>query len=171
MSMTVAINGGASKVFWVAGCNPVGGTLNAQSFRVALAQRTALVNQALGSTNGGSLDEKVSAIMNALDKGGLFLIVQDIYPIETAQYAHLVLPAAQWGEMNLTSINGERRLRLYQKFMDAPGIAEPDWKIMARMAQRLESAYRAEGKTEMAARFADSPGTLMKRSFALPQPA
>lgn len=150
----VAIKGGASKVFWVAGCNPVGGTLNAQSFRVALAQRTALVNQALGSTNGGSLDEKVIAIMNALDKGGLFLIVQDIYPIETAQYAHLVLPAAQWGEMNLTSINGERRLRLYQKFMDAPGIAEPDWKIMARMAHRLESAYRAEGKTEMAARFA-----------------
>lgn len=149
----VAIKGGASKVFWVAGCNPVGGTLNAQNFRIALAQRTALVNQALDSTNGGSLDEKVTAIMDALDKGGLFLIVQDIYPIETAQYAHLVLPAAQWGEMNLTSINGERRLRLYQKFMDAPGMAESDWKIMARMAQRLESAYLAEGKTEMAARF------------------
>jgi len=56
----------------------------------------------------------------------VFLIVQDIYPTETAQNAHLVLPAAQWGEMNLTSINGERRLRLYQQFMDAPGIAEPD---------------------------------------------
>ncbi len=59
-------------------------------------------------------------------QGGVFLIVQDIYPTETAQNAHLVLPAAQWGEMNLTSINGERRLRLYQQFMDAPGIAEPD---------------------------------------------
>lgn len=82
------------------------------------------------------------------------MIVQDIYPIETAQYAHLVLPAAQWGEMNLTSINGERRLRLYQKFMDAPGVAEPDWKIMTMMAQKIESMYRAEGKTDMADRFA-----------------
>lgn len=150
----VAIKGGASKVFWVAGCNPVGGTLNAQNFRAALARRTALVNQAIDSTGGGTLDEKVQAILGALDKGGLFLIVQDIYPIETAKYAHLVFPAAQWGEMNLTSINGERRLRLYQKFMDAPGLAEPDWRIMARMAQQIESAYRAESKPETAARFA-----------------
>ena len=149
----VAVKGGASKVFWVAGCNPVGGTLNAQQFRTSLAQRTALVNQALDATSGGSLEDKVAAVMTALDKGGLFLIVQDIYPTETAQYAHLVLPAAQWGEMNLTSINGERRLRLYQQFMDAPGIAEPDWKIMARMAQRLEVAYRADGKADIAARF------------------
>ncbi len=149
----IAIKGGASKVFWVAGCNPAGGTLNAQQFRAYLAHRTALVNQALDATSSGSLNDRMAAVMTALDKGGLFLIVQDIYPIETAKYAHIVFPAAQWGEMNLTSINGERRLRLYQQFMDAPGIAEPDWKIMARMAQRLESAYRAEGKAEMAARF------------------
>lgn len=149
----VAIKGGASKVFWVAGCNPVGGTLNAQQFRLALARRTALVNQALDATGGGPLEERVQAILGALEQGGLFLIVQDIYPIETTRYAHLVLPAAQWGEMNLTSINGERRLRLYQKFMDAPGVAEPDWKIMAMMAQKLQALYQAEGNSEKAARF------------------
>ncbi len=150
----VAIKDGASKVFWVAGCNPVGGTLNAQNFRRAIAQRTALVNQAIDSMSGGSLDDKAGAILGALDKGGLFLIVQDIYPIETAKYAHLVFPAAQWGEMNLTSINGERRLRLYQKFMDAPGIAESDWKIMALMGQTLHRLYQAEGNGEKANRFA-----------------
>ncbi|ULA65221.1 MAG: Arsenite oxidase subunit AioA [Nitrospira sp.] len=149
----VAIKGGASKVFWVAGCNPVGGTLSAQQFRLTLARRTALVNQALDATGGGTLDERVQAVLDALEQGGLFLIVQDIYPIETARYAHLVLPAAQWGEMNLTSINGERRLRLYQKFMDAPGAAEPDWKIMAMMAQTLQALYEAEGQHEKAARF------------------
>lgn len=37
--------------------------------------------------------------------------------------------------------------------MDAPGVAEPDWKIMAMMAQRMESLYRMEGKQDMAARF------------------
>lgn len=108
------------------------------------------MDQAIGAT----AQEKVAIILKAVEAGGLFLIAQDIYPTETAKYAHLVLPAAQWGEMNLTSINGERRLRLYQKFMDAPGVAEPDWKIMAMMAQKIESLYLAEGKRDMANRFA-----------------
>jgi arsenite oxidase large subunit len=149
----VAIRGGVSKVFWVMGCDPVGGTLNAQNLRIALDRRTAIVNQALDAAVGASMEDKVAAILGAVEKGGLFLIVQNIYPIATARYAHLILPAAQWGEMNLTSINGERRLRLYEKFMDAPGVAEPDWKIVAMMAQKLEALYRAEGKTDMANRF------------------
>lgn len=149
----VAIKEEGSKVFWVAGCNPAGGTLNAQQFRLALAKRTAVVSQALDQASGGPVEERVAAVMKALEQGGLFLLVQDIYPIETAKYAHVVFPAAQWGEMNLTSINGERRLRLYEKFMDAPGVAEPDWKIMAMMAQRIERLYRDEGNHEMASRF------------------
>lgn len=149
----VAIKGGASKVFWVAGCNPAGGTLNAQQFRLSLAKRTALVNQALDRTTGETMEQRITAVLDAMEQGGLFLLMQDIYPIETARYAHVVLPAAQWGEMNLTSINGERRLRLYQKFMDPPGVAEPDWKIMARMAQRIERLYLDEGNQDMAARF------------------
>lgn len=149
----IAIKRGGSKIFWVGGCNPVGGTLNAQEFRLSLERRTALVNQALDSATGGSDEDRIQAVLGALEKGGLFLIVQDIYPIETARYAHIVLPAAQWGEMNLTSINGERRLRLYQKFMDPPGVAEPDWKIMAMMARKLQALYQAEGSLAQAARF------------------
>ena len=41
----------------------------------------------------------------------------------------------QWGEMNLTSINGERRLRLYERFMDPPGEAIPDWAIAATVSR------------------------------------
>src|SRR5690606_22118685 len=149
----VGIKGGVSKLFWVGGCNPVGGTLNAQQFRLALKRRTSIVNQALDSASGGSEEDRIQAVLAVLDQGGLFLIVQDIYPIETARYAHIVLPAAQWGEMNLTSINGERRLRLYQKFMDPPGVAEPDWKIMALMAGKLQAIYHAEGNLDQAARF------------------
>jgi arsenite oxidase large subunit len=37
-----------------------------------------------------------------------------------AEEAHLMFPAAHPGEMNLTSMNGERRLRLSEKFMDPP---------------------------------------------------
>jgi arsenite oxidase large subunit len=48
-----------------------------------------------------------------------------------------VLPAATWGEENFTRCNGERRIRLYQKFYDAPGEAQPDWKIVAMLAKKM----------------------------------
>ena len=60
-----------------------------------------------------------------MKRGGMFIIAQGRLPHRDRRHAHLVLPAAQWGEMNLTSINGERRLRLYERFMDPPGEAIP----------------------------------------------
>jgi arsenite oxidase large subunit len=66
-----------------------------------------------------------------------------------------VLPAAQWGETNLTSINGERRLRLYERFMDPPGEAIPDWAIMARFARRLNALYLEDRNPLQANKFLD----------------
>ena len=55
--------------------------------------------------------------------------------------------------MNLTSMNGERRLRLTERYMDTPGQALPDCLIVARLAQALETSWRAAGKPEVADRF------------------
>ena len=66
-----------------------------------------------------------------------------------------MLPAAQWGEVNLTSINGERRLRLYSKFMDPPGEALADWAIIARFARRIRQLYLDDDNPLMANRFLD----------------
>ncbi len=49
-----------------------------------------------------------------------------------------MLPATHPGEMNLTSMNGERRMRLSEKFMDPPGTAKPDCLIAARYRQHAE---------------------------------
>jgi arsenite oxidase large subunit len=57
--------------------------------------------------------------------------------------------------MNLTSMNGERRLRLYEKFMDPPGEAIPDWSIIARFARRIRELYLADNNPLMANRFLD----------------
>ena len=48
-----------------------------------------------------------------------------------------MLPAATWGEEDFTRCNGERRLRLYSKFCDAPGEAKPDWWIIAQFAKAM----------------------------------
>ena len=48
--------------------------------------------------------------------------------------------------MNLTSMNGERRLRLTERYMDPPGQAMPDCLIAARLANNLERVFREMGK-------------------------
>jgi anaerobic selenocysteine-containing dehydrogenase len=59
-----------------------------------------------------------------------FLVVQDMYhTTETALGAHLVLPAAAWGEKEGTFINSERRIGLVKKVARAPGQALSDFNI------------------------------------------
>ncbi len=65
----------------------------------------------------------------------------------------MVLPAATSGEMNLTSMNGERRMRLTERYMDPPGQAMPDCLIAARLANHMEAAFRAAGDAATADKF------------------
>jgi len=65
-----------------------------------------------------------------------FLVVQDMYhTTETAQRAHLILPAAGWGEKTGTFINSERRIGLVKKVSRAPGQALSDFNIIKLVAQ------------------------------------
>ncbi len=65
-----------------------------------------------------------------------FLVVQDMYSTtETAQRAHLVLPAAGWGEKEGTFINSERRFGLLKRVARAPGQALSDFNIFKLVAQ------------------------------------
>jgi len=64
-----------------------------------------------------------------------FLVVQEMYAsTETAQRAHLVLPAAGWGEKDGTFINSERRIGLAKKVRRAPGQALSDFSIFRLVA-------------------------------------
>ncbi|MBE9054835.1 molybdopterin oxidoreductase family protein [Sphaerospermopsis sp. LEGE 08334] len=67
-----------------------------------------------------------------------FTIYQDAYyPTETASYAHLLLPAAQWGEKTGIMTNSERRVSLCSAFQAPPKEAKPDWEIFAEVGRRL----------------------------------
>ncbi|MBX9590926.1 MAG: arsenate reductase (azurin) large subunit [Hyphomonadaceae bacterium] len=155
LNVDEAVRRGAVKLYWVGGCNPLLTTLRAGAMEVAFKERGGLVTASLRASQGKPIGERVAGVVEALKQGGMFLMVQDIYSTASSAYAHLVLPAAGWGETNLTSINGERRLRLYQRFMDPPGDAKPDWAIMALFAKKLHEFYRAEGNSLLANRFLD----------------
>ncbi|HEX8703961.1 MAG TPA: arsenate reductase (azurin) large subunit, partial [Myxococcaceae bacterium] len=147
---------GQGKFYWVVANNPYLTTPRSEQFRKALHPRTAALTRALASVGkAASPAQRVAKILSALgSSSGLFMVVSELYLTETAKDAHLVLPAAGWGEMNLTSINcNSRLLRLYERFMDPPGLAKPDWEIFALTARRLEAAYTQEGKAELAKGF------------------
>jgi ferredoxin-nitrate reductase len=76
-------------------------------------------------------------VRRALQKAQL-VVVQDAYhPTETTQFAHVLLPAAQWGEKDWTSTNSERMVSFSPKVFDPPGAALPDWEILARFGQAM----------------------------------
>src|SRR5262245_48474413 len=71
----------------------------------------------------------------ALAKAQL-VIVQDAYPpTETTQMADVLLPVAQWCEKDWTSTNSERVVSHTPRLMSPPGVALPDWEILARSAR------------------------------------
>lgn len=72
------------------------------------------------------------ALLSKLD----FLVVQDMYhTTDTAAHAHLVLPAAGWGEKEGTFINSERRIGLVKRVARAPGKALADFHIVRVLAE------------------------------------
>lgn len=78
------------------------------------------------------------AIRRLLAKDDLFLVVQDAWLTETAQYASVVLPAAVWGEKTGTYTNADRTVHISHKAVDPPGEARPDLAILLEYARRMD---------------------------------
>ena len=77
-----------------------------------------------------------------------FTIYQDAYyPTETAAFAHVLLPAASWGEKTGTMTNSERMVTLCQAFSNPPGEAKADWEIFAEVGRRLGFADKFSFQT------------------------
>ncbi len=81
-------------------------------------------------------DPNTSHVEHAL-RGLDLLVVQDIFPSETAQLAHVILPASSWLEKDGTFTNTERRVQMLTPVIAAPGETLPDWQITAEIAARL----------------------------------
>ncbi|MEL7471484.1 MAG: arsenate reductase (azurin) large subunit [Pseudomonadota bacterium] len=147
------IIGGGGKVHHVWACDHYKTTLNATEFKRVYNKRTNMVKEAMDAAAGKSRAELVDAIVAAIDAGGLFSVNVDVIHSQIGQAAHVVLPAVESGEMNLTSMNGERRMRLVEKYMDGPGSSKPDCLIAAGMAQHLERVLGEIGQSDYAAQF------------------
>ncbi|MFN2382044.1 MAG: arsenate reductase (azurin) large subunit [Guyparkeria sp.] len=157
---------GNGKMLTAWACDAFRTTNDSETYREAVTRRANIVREAINKASGASTEELVDVIYDAVtNKGGLYVVSIDIYPKPIGQAGHMMLPGAVPGEMNLTSMNGERRLRLSERFMDPPGTAKADCMIAAEIANTLKAMYEKDGNDEMAEKFAGFDWTSEEDAF------
>ena len=75
-----------------------------------------------------------------------FLVVQDLFLHETAELAHVFLPAAGFAEKEGTFTNSERRVQRVRRVLAPAGDARPDWWITAELAKRVAQRLGLPGQ-------------------------
>jgi len=86
-------------------------------------------NPAISEPNVTDVEEDLAA----LD----FLVVQDLYVTETAEYADVVLPASAWSEKAGTVTNTDRQVQRMRPNASLPGETRRDLDIICALGDRL----------------------------------
>jgi len=66
-----------------------------------------------------------------------FMVLQEIFPTETAPYADVLLPGVTFAEKTGTFTNTERRVQLVRQAIPPIGEARHDWEITQEIARRV----------------------------------
>ena len=86
-----------------------------------------------------------------------FVVVSDVVrETDTTALAHVLLPAAAWGEKDGTVTNSERRISRQRSFLPLPGDSRPDWWQLAEVAKRMGfgAAFAYDGPADIFAEYA-----------------
>ncbi|MDQ4134960.1 MAG: molybdopterin-dependent oxidoreductase [Pseudomonadota bacterium] len=90
------------------------------------------------ATNPAVSLPKADRVREALRKLDLLIVSENVLSNDTvACGAHVLLPAAAWGEKDGTVTNSERRISRQRAFLPMPGEAKPDWWILTEVARRI----------------------------------
>jgi formate dehydrogenase major subunit len=98
-------------------------------------------------------DPNVNKVRKAL--GNLdFLVVQDIFLTETAEFADVILPASAFFEKLGSYTNTDRRVQIGRPALKLPGQARLDWQIICDLSTRMGYPMNYESTEEVFAEFA-----------------
>ncbi len=95
-------------------------------------------------------NNKVRKALSALD----FLVVQDIFLTETAEFADVILPASSYFEKSGTYTNSDRRVQVGRPVIDSPGEARQDWEIVCEIARQMGLDMQYDSPAEVFDEFA-----------------
>jgi formate dehydrogenase major subunit len=88
---------------------------------------------------------KVRKALSSLE----FLVVQDIFLTETAEFADVVLPATSALEKDGTVTNTDRRVQVMRPALKPPGEARLDWQIICDISTRMGFPLRYRSAAEV----------------------
>ncbi|OHC76437.1 MAG: arsenite oxidase large subunit [Rhodospirillales bacterium RIFCSPLOWO2_12_FULL_58_28] len=130
------VESGNVRFAYVVGTTWIQAMAGSTALEDAFKRQTKLNPNQVRNTDKQSI---IDTLIKRTDSGGMVMVNQDIYMVDPigSQYADIILPASGWGEHDFTRSNGERRIRLYSKFYDAPGDAKPDWMIVSMFAKKM----------------------------------
>ena len=92
----------------------------------------------ISATNPAVSLPELTRVRKLLARPELFVVVQDLFMTETAEFADVVLPAATWGEKTGTFTNVDRTVHLSEQAVDPPGEARADLEIFLDYANRMD---------------------------------
>jgi assimilatory nitrate reductase catalytic subunit len=73
----------------------------------------------------------------ALARCELVVVSDCVARTDSTRFAHVLLPAAAWGEKDGIVTSSERRISRQRAFLPLPGEARPDWWIVCEVAKRM----------------------------------
>ncbi len=94
-----------------------------------------------------------------------FVVVQDLFLHETAEFANVFLPAASFAEKDGTFTNSERRVQRVRKTIEPPGSARADWAITCDLARRVAARL---GRSTTTFDYADPSAIWAEQSALVP---
>ena len=90
------------------------------------------------ATNPAVSLPRASAVRKALGRLELFVVSENVLSNDTVSAgAHVLLPAAAWGEKEGTVTNSERCISRQRAFLPPPGEVRPDWWIVSEVGRRM----------------------------------
>lgn len=96
-----------------------------------------------------------------------FVVLQEIFPSATAEYADIVLPGTTFAEKDGTFTNTERRVQLVRQAISPVGESRPDWRILAELGQRCLSEQNRQSTGPYAAYSYRHPAEIMEEIRAI----
>ena len=130
------------------GCDHYKTTLNALEFKQAYKKRTDMVKDAMSAVPYGDRDGMVEGHHGGDQEGRAVRRRCRHRADQDRRGLPRLAAGGDLGRMNLTSMNGERRMRLTERYMDPPGQAMPDCLIAARIANNMERVLARAGQDD-----------------------
>jgi formate dehydrogenase major subunit len=94
-----------------------------------------------------------------------FLVVQDIFLTETAEFADVILPASAYLEKLGTYTNTDRRVQIGRPALKMPGEARLDWEILCDVSTRMGYPMHYDSPQEIFAEFASLTNSYTKLTY------